>query len=62
MAVTEQDLNLILNAIADPTRRRILHALKEHGGCSIDKGVGLCALGSHTSDMPCGADTPVRRF
>jgi DNA-binding transcriptional ArsR family regulator len=43
MAVTERDLNLILNAIADPTRRRILHALKEHGGCSIDKDVGLCA-------------------
>jgi len=43
MAPTEQDLNRILNAIADPTRRRILHALKEHGGCSIDKDVGLCA-------------------
>ncbi len=43
MAPTEQELNRILNAIADPTRRRILHALKEHGGCSIDKEVGLCA-------------------
>src|SRR6267142_3576211 len=43
MTPTEQDLNLILNAIADPTRRRILQALKEHGGCSIDKDVGLCA-------------------
>src|SRR4029077_8033326 len=43
MAVTERDLNFILNAIADPIRRRILHALKEHGGCSIDKEVGLCA-------------------
>jgi ArsR family transcriptional regulator len=43
MAPTEQDLNRILNAIADPTRRRILQALKEHGGCSIDKQVGLCA-------------------
>jgi ArsR family transcriptional regulator len=43
MSPTEHDLNRILNAIADPTRRRILHALKEHGGCSIDKDVGLCA-------------------
>jgi DNA-binding transcriptional ArsR family regulator len=43
MTPTEQDLNRILNAIADPTRRRILQALKEHGGCSIDKDVGLCA-------------------
>ena len=44
MAPTEQELNRILNAVADPTRRRILQSLKEHGGCSIDKDVGLCAL------------------
>jgi DNA-binding transcriptional ArsR family regulator len=43
MNLTDQDMNRILNAIADPTRRRILQALKEHGGCSIDKDVGLCA-------------------
>ena len=43
MSPTEQDLNRILNAIADPTRRRILQSLKEHGGCSIGKDVGLCA-------------------
>ena len=43
MSATEQDLNRILNAIADPTRRRILQALKEQGGCSIGKNVGLCA-------------------
>ena len=43
MNLPEHDLNRILNAIADPTRRRILEALKEHGGCSIDKDVGLCA-------------------
>jgi DNA-binding transcriptional ArsR family regulator len=43
MAPTEQELNRILNAVADPTRRRILQALKEHGGCSIDKDIGLCA-------------------
>jgi DNA-binding transcriptional ArsR family regulator len=39
----EQPLNRILQAIADPTRRRILQALKERGGCSIGKDVGLCA-------------------
>jgi DNA-binding transcriptional ArsR family regulator len=37
------DLTLKLQAIADPTRRRILKALKEKGGCSLDKQVGLCA-------------------
>jgi DNA-binding transcriptional ArsR family regulator len=39
----EQALNRMLQAIADPTRRRILQALKERGGCSIGKDVGLCA-------------------
>ncbi len=43
MKHSEQELDRILHAIADPTRRRILHALKEQGGCSIDKDVGLCA-------------------
>ena len=43
MSVTEHKLDLVLHAIADPTRRRILQALKEHGGCSIGKDVGLCA-------------------
>ena len=32
-----------MQAIADPNRRRILEALKERGGCSIGKDVGLCA-------------------
>ena len=39
----EQLLNRALHAIADPSRRRILEALKERGGCSIGKEVGLCA-------------------
>src|SRR5690349_6708009 len=39
----EQTLNRTLHAIADPARRRILQALKERGGCSIGKDVGLCA-------------------
>ncbi len=39
----EQALNRMLQAIADPSRRRILQVLKERGGCSIGKDVGLCA-------------------
>jgi ArsR family transcriptional regulator len=37
------ELNTVLSAIADPTRRRILSLLKEKGCCSIEKAVGLCA-------------------
>ena len=37
------NLDHFLHAIADPTRRRILHALKEKGGNSIGKETGLCA-------------------
>ncbi len=37
------NLDRFLHAIADPTRRRILHALTEKGGCSLDKETGLCA-------------------
>jgi DNA-binding transcriptional ArsR family regulator len=43
MSHAEQALTRILQAIADPTRRRILQALKERGGCSIGKDIGLCA-------------------
>jgi len=43
MTIPDQGLNRALQAIADPTRRQILHALKERGGCSLDKEVGLCA-------------------
>jgi DNA-binding transcriptional ArsR family regulator len=39
----EQVLDSQLRAIADPTRRQILRALKEKGACSIDKPMGLCA-------------------
>jgi ArsR family transcriptional regulator, arsenate/arsenite/antimonite-responsive transcriptional repressor len=38
------NLDRFLLAIADPTRRRILRALKEKGGCSLDKETGLCAF------------------
>ena len=43
MTAAEQSLNRTLHAISDPTRRRILQVLKERGGCSIGKEVGLCA-------------------
>ena len=43
MTNPDQKLNTILHAIADPTRRRILQVLKEKGGCSLGKDVGLCA-------------------
>jgi ArsR family transcriptional regulator len=43
MAHATLDLDRFLHAISDPTRRRILAALKEKGGCSIDKETGLCA-------------------
>ncbi|HVO61870.1 MAG TPA: metalloregulator ArsR/SmtB family transcription factor [Terriglobales bacterium] len=33
----------MLRAIADPTRRRIMNALKQKGACSIGKEVGMCA-------------------
>jgi DNA-binding transcriptional ArsR family regulator len=43
MSDTPPNLDRFLHAIADPTRRRILLALKERGGCSLDKETGLCA-------------------
>ncbi len=43
MTNIDLDLTRTLQAIADPTRRKILQALKEKGGCSLDKEVGLCA-------------------
>ena len=39
----EPALDRPLHAIADPTRRRILHALKERKASSIGKATGLCA-------------------
>jgi ArsR family transcriptional regulator len=44
MSHTAPNLDRFLHAIADPTRRRILHALKEKGGSSIGKERGLCAF------------------
>jgi DNA-binding transcriptional ArsR family regulator len=39
----EEKIDRMLRAVADQTRRRILHALKEKGACSIGKEIGLCA-------------------
>jgi len=44
MAHTAPGVDRFLHAIADPTRRRILNALKEKGGSSIGKETGLCAF------------------
>lgn len=43
MTASDQLLGRMLHAVADPTRRRILQSLKEKGGCSLGKNVGLCA-------------------
>jgi DNA-binding transcriptional ArsR family regulator len=43
MLTAEPNLDCFLHAIADPTRRRILLALKEKGRCSLEKETGLCA-------------------
>ncbi len=43
MLATDESLDRMLRAIADPTRRRILQVLKEKGGCSLPHDVGLCA-------------------
>ena len=43
MAHAALSLDRFLHAIANPTRRQILRALKEEGGCSLDKETGLCA-------------------
>jgi DNA-binding transcriptional ArsR family regulator len=43
MTNLERQLDRRLHAVADPTRRRILQALKEKDACAIGKPVGLCA-------------------
>jgi|SRR5947209_7271057 len=42
MTTADESLDRMLRAVADPTRRRILQALKEKGGCSLPHEVGLC--------------------
>jgi ArsR family transcriptional regulator len=43
MSTPEANLDRVLHAVADPTRRRILQALKERNACSLGKSEGLCA-------------------
>jgi ArsR family transcriptional regulator len=43
MSQAAPSIDSFLHAIADPTRRRILRALTEKGGASIDKETGLCS-------------------
>jgi DNA-binding transcriptional ArsR family regulator len=43
MTDADHTLDCMLHAIAEPTRRRILQALKERGEHSVNKDNGLCA-------------------
>jgi ArsR family transcriptional regulator len=43
MTSQDQRFNRLLHAIADPTRRKILQALKAKGANSLGKETGLCA-------------------
>ena len=43
VALSEKQLVDALKAIADPTRLKILHILKQKGCCSIGKSTGMCA-------------------
>jgi DNA-binding transcriptional ArsR family regulator len=43
MTPVTTSLDTTLHAISDPTRRRILAALKERGGSGTAKNPGLCA-------------------
>ena len=43
MTIQDQGFQRLLHAIADPTRRKILQALKIRNACSLGKETGLCA-------------------
>jgi ArsR family transcriptional regulator len=43
MTSQDQRFNRLLHAVADPTRRKILQALKAKGENSLGKETGLCA-------------------
>jgi len=43
MTTQDQGFQRLLHAIADPTRRKILQALKVRNACSLGKEVGMCA-------------------
>ncbi len=39
----EERLSVLLDAVSDPARRKILKLLKQKGCCSIGKPSGMCA-------------------
>ena len=43
MTTQDQTFQRLLHAIADPTRRKILQALKIRNACSLGKEIGMCA-------------------
>jgi ArsR family transcriptional regulator, arsenate/arsenite/antimonite-responsive transcriptional repressor len=43
MTTQDHSVQRLLQAIADPTRRKILQTLKIKNACSIGKETGLCA-------------------
>jgi ArsR family transcriptional regulator len=43
MTTQDQAFQRLLHAIADPTRRKILQALKIKNACSLGKEAGMCA-------------------
>jgi len=43
MTSADQSFARLLQAISDPTRRKILQSLKLKGECSLGKETGLCA-------------------
>jgi DNA-binding transcriptional ArsR family regulator len=56
MTASDLSLDRVLHAVADPTRRRILQALKERGACTGAKG-SLRKVGARGS---AGHDSPTK--
>ncbi len=59
MNQTDQSLHRFLHAVADPTRRKILAALRERGGCSLDKDTGFVRS---ISNSACTSLSPLSRI
>jgi DNA-binding transcriptional ArsR family regulator len=58
MTRSEPSLDRVLQAIADPTRRRILQTLKEHGACTGRKASGRKQISDRDSTEK---DSPTKR-
>jgi DNA-binding transcriptional ArsR family regulator len=62
MTHSEPSLDRVLDAIADPTRRRILQTLKEHGACTGAKASrGKGVTGGGTAGESRGKDAATKR-